>query len=42
MNYSQIAQVGEAVKSTVLEPRQLVVVEQSATRLTAVTGRQTT
>ena len=30
--YSQMAQVGEAVKSSVVEPLQPVVVEQSATR----------
>jgi len=37
MNYSQVAQVGETFKSSVLEPPQLVVIEQSATSPSAVT-----
>lgn len=37
MNYIQILEVGEAVERSVVEPRQLVVVQQSATQLPTVT-----
>jgi len=36
MDYSQIAQVRESVESSVLETRQLVVVEQSTTPIATV------